>query len=117
MLRFVVLTHDHPVWHWDFMLENSGALRTWRLDAEPASGHSIAAMPLPLHRLEYLDYEGAVSGGRGEVHRWDRGVYTALHEADGNLVVQLSGDLLYGIAELRRQDAGMLFQFTATELR
>jgi hypothetical protein len=115
MLRFVVLTHDYPVWHWDFMLENSGTLRTWRLDAEPASGHSIAATPLPLHRLEYLEYEGAVSGGRGEVHRWDRGVYIVLDEADGKLVVQLSGERLQGVAELRGQDADMSFQFTATE--
>ena len=75
--RFVVLEHDHPHLHWDFMLEADGALLTWRLSNPPATG-SWEAEKLADHRLVYLDYEGPVSGGRGTVKCWDRGVYTAL---------------------------------------
>ena len=63
MPRFAVLEHDHPFLHWDFLLETGDALRTWRLHAPPDAEGTIAAEELPDHRLEYLDYEGRVSGG------------------------------------------------------
>ncbi len=31
------------------------------------------------HRLEYLDYEGHISGNRGQVYRIDRGRYREFH--------------------------------------
>ena len=76
MPRFVILEHDYPELHWDFMLECAGALKTWRLAEPPAThGELIAAVALEDHRLDYLDYEGPVSGNRGRVKRWDRGDY------------------------------------------
>jgi hypothetical protein len=75
MPRYVILTHDHPFPHWDFMLEDGSVLRTWRLLAQPAAGQIVRAEKLPDHRLAYLDYEGPVSGGRGVVARWDYGTY------------------------------------------
>lgn len=100
MLRFVVLTHDYPDWHWDFMLESEGALRTWRLDQDPSLTIPIQATPLSDHRLSYLDYEGPVSGQRGEVRRWDQGQYEMLSEADGDLAVVVHGTRLWGRARL-----------------
>lgn len=76
--RFVILKHDHPFVHWDLLLEAEGALRSWRLLAEPRPDLIMTAQPLPDHRLHYLDYEGPVSGGRGTVSRWDRGHHTTL---------------------------------------
>src|SRR3954469_24553164 len=73
--RFVILEHDHPFLHWDFMLEFENRLRTWRLATPPAPG-AVAAEALADHRLEYLNYEGPVGGNRGHVRRWDRGTYT-----------------------------------------
>ena len=76
MPRFVILEHDHPVVHWDLMLEAGAVLHTWRLAAPPdASAGAIAATALADHRLMYLDYEGPISGQRGAVTRWDTGAY------------------------------------------
>jgi hypothetical protein len=112
MLRFVILTHDHPYWHWDFMLEDSAGLKTWRLDADPTPGVVLQATALPVHRLQYLDYEGPVSGGRGEVHRWDSGTYEVLEEHDELLVVMLAGERLNGQVNIFKSDEGESFCFT-----
>ena len=104
MPRFVVLIHDYPVLHWDFMLEKEAALRTWRLTRPPNEPGPIAAEPLADHRLAYLDYEGPVSGNRGTVRRFDRGEYTLLEESDGSIVVDLCGTVLKGMAAIERVD-------------
>ena len=49
------------------MLEQGEKLRTWRLATPPDAAGPIDAEPLADHRVAYLDYEGPVSGGRGEV--------------------------------------------------
>ena len=102
MPRFVVLTHDHPVLHWDLMLEQGDSLRTWRLAQPPDAAGSIAAEALPDHRLAYLDYEGPVSGDRGTVERWDSGEYEVVESIADYLVVRLSGRKLVGLAALER---------------
>ncbi len=105
MPRFVILTHDHPHLHWDFMLEWNGKLRTWRLEKEPALGCEIRAEPLPDHRLKYLDYEGPVSGDRGEVHQWDAGKFELIEESANGLIIELNGRKLAGRAVLRHESA------------
>lgn len=99
-LQFVILEHDHPVLHWDFMLEREGALRTWRLSTEPASGRKVRAEPIADHRIEYLDYEGPVSGNRGSVKRWDKGTYRLEASTGGTLTVSLEGSRLIGTGVL-----------------
>lgn len=76
MPRFVILEHDHPELHWDFMIEAGEVLQTWRLANAPTPGGVIEAAALSDHRRLYLDYEGAVSGNRGTVRRWDAGLFT-----------------------------------------
>lgn len=112
MPRFVVLIHDHPVLHWDFMLEKEAALRTWRLSQEPGAGKAIDAEPLPDHRVAYLDYEGPVSGNRGTVRRFDRGEYRVMEERPERVVVELRGHVLQGTATLERTGQGELWRFT-----
>ncbi len=73
--RFVVLEHDHPILHWDLMLEFDGALLTWRLPANVQINEWGVSERLPDHRLAYLDYEGPVSKGRGTVRRITGGQY------------------------------------------
>jgi hypothetical protein len=103
MPRFVVLQHDSPRdLHWDFMLETGSVLSTWALAAPPLASPRIDARRLPDHRLDYLDYEGPVSGQRGNVSCWDRGNYEMEHETESELVVTLSGAKLSGQAHLRR---------------
>ena len=74
MPLFVLLEHDHPVPHLDFMIEGNGALLTWRL-SKPPTGAAQPAVRIGDHRSAYLDYEGPVSGGRGAVRREDGGEY------------------------------------------
>jgi DNA polymerase Ligase (LigD) len=105
MLRYVILEHDYPVLHWDLMLEAGPFLRTWRLASPPAEGRIIVATPLGDHRLIYLDYEGPLSGDRGAVSQWDRGVFEAIAETDELVAVRLRGRRLLGVATLRRAEA------------
>ena len=105
MSRFVLLEHDHPELHWDFMLERDDVLLTWRLDRIPDRAGEIAATSLPDHRLAYLDYEGPVSGGRGSVQRVDRGDFEFLVSEDGIVSVRLNGSRLQGTARLRKLSA------------
>jgi hypothetical protein len=109
-VRFVILEHDHPVRHWDLMLEAGSVLRTWRLAEIPALGKEIDATALGDHRVMYLDYEGPVSGDRGSVKRWDGGTYA--EEEAGVLLLQ--GAKVRGRARLR-QVQGTTWRFVWTE--
>jgi hypothetical protein len=100
MPRFVLLQHDHPFLHWDFMLERGAALRTWRLPQPPTAGVVLDATPLGEHRLAYLDYEGPLSGDRGTVSRWDHGTYDAVEDSGHHVVLRLCGHKVQGTATL-----------------
>lgn len=105
--RYVVLYHEMPGnstrgTHWDLMLENGPRLRTWALSSEPLGDAPIAGEQLPDHRVEYLDYEGPISGDRGFVTRWDRGRYEITREEAGQLELHLHGERLSGRALLRQ---------------
>jgi hypothetical protein len=104
--RFVILEHDHPQLHWDFMLETGEVLRTWRLAAPPVAEGAVAAEPIFDHRLAYLDYEGPISGGRGTVKRWDRGTFSCQVEEADRMVLQLEGTRLRGRVVLARNENG-----------
>lgn len=108
--RFAVLFHETASGvgradHWDFMLEVEGVLRTWALEAEPScqDGLPIPATALADHRLEYLQYEGPLTGGRGSVTSWDRGEFQVLKWSEVGVEVRLSGARLRGLARLERR--------------
>ena len=100
MPRFVILNHDHPFPHFDLMLEAGSKLRTWRLLGLPTDVREIRAEPLGDHRIDYLEYEGPVSGGRGRVIRWDAGSYGIRGESAEKLTVQLAGSRCRGTGDL-----------------
>ena len=102
MPRYVILEHDHPFLHWDFMLEAGTGLRTWRLATPPEPGQVIAATPLGEHRRLYLDYEGPLSGDRGRVVRWDAGTFRWLTDTGDRIVVQLQEGRVHGTVLLER---------------
>jgi hypothetical protein len=105
MPRFVVLEHDHPEVHWDFMLEHGDVLKTWRLpEFPPIQGKKLKAQALADHRLLYLNYEGPVRGNRGNVVRRDQGTYDIVSgsafssQAPGDcLLLSLTGGRLCGL--------------------
>jgi len=122
MPRFVLLRHECPPQfekpsHWDFMLEWGAVLRTWELrelprawadllgessSSESSSSDSVNLIPLPDHRLAYLEYEGPLTGGRGSVERCDHGTYEILGESPDQVTVHLEGKFLSGPSRLRR---------------
>jgi hypothetical protein len=109
MPRFVILEHDHPQLHWDLLLECGPVLRAWRLLAAPQPGRTVPAQPSFDHRPFYLDYEGPVGGGRGQVKRWDGGSFRWLTPAAGEagrVEVLLAGQRLQGPARLERAATG-----------
>jgi len=104
--RFVILRHDSPCGeHFDFMLEAAGdVLKTWALPRPPEIGVEMQCEALADHRIEYLDYEGPVSGQRGAVTRWDQGTYTRERHSDAEWIVQLTGERFAGRASLLRSE-------------
>jgi hypothetical protein len=99
MPRFVVLHHVMPAGsdrpsHWDLMLETGDSLRTWALPLAPTVGQGQTVDALAAHRLAYLEYEGPVSGDRGEVTRWDAGEFELLGESASRLELRLRGEKL-----------------------
>lgn len=111
MVRFVILQHDWPTLHWDFLVEAGSVLRAWRLYDEPAAQRLIAAERNADHRLMYLDYEGPVSGDRGVVSRWDWGECQWLLETAERVELELKGTKLQGRAVVWQQgDSSWCFQ-------
>jgi len=109
MFRFVILDHDFPFPHFDLMLEAGGRLRTWRLFGPPNDSREIRAEALGDHRIEYLDYEGPLSGDRGRVVRWDSGSYAILEESPNRILVMLDGRRCRGTGELREERGGWVW--------
>ena len=113
MPRFVILHHDHPFPHYDFMLEAGAALRTWRLLGEPVPDRPITAEALGEHRLAYLDYEGPVSGGRGRVVRWDAGTFVWVVNSADDVQVRLSGGRCHGPVRLLPTGSGWVWEWVS----
>lgn len=107
--RYVVLRHQLPAApadpaggptaapsrgsHYDWMFEVDGHLLTWASEQWCAATQAavLAALPLPPHRLAYLDYEGEVSGNRGTVYRVEAGTHRLLQVALDRYVFAVQG--------------------------
>ncbi len=95
MGRWVLLKHSEPDGrcHLDWMLEQSGTdrLLTFRL-AEGVDVRSAAefdAERIADHRPMYLEYEGPISGGRGEVRRLAEGTCRLSPQPGGPLSIEI----------------------------
>jgi hypothetical protein len=86
------------------MLETGGVLRTWALESKPQSGEMVWASKLADHRIAYLEYEGPISGNRGDVQRVDEGEYRGIEDSAEQILVELKGKTLRGSATLRCVD-------------
>lgn len=108
MPRWVLLRHTLPDGssHHDWMLERgeqrrggaSGGLLTFRLPAGvnplDSSLKQFGGERIGLHRREYLEYEGPVSGGRGVVARIDSGLCEVVDSPpDGMSITLYHSDL------------------------
>ncbi len=107
MPRYVILYHQQSsseadLTHWDLMLETDGTLRTWQIHQQPVANRQLQATPLPDHRLDYLQYEGPISGDRGHVSQWDVGTFEGIVPTDSDFFsVQLQGKIFCGTLALQ----------------
>ena len=117
-LRFVIQHHVRdPDPHFDLMLEWNGALTTFQLATRPVPGRQEATL-LEEHRLDYLEYEGEISGGRGTVSLRDRGRYETLLWEEGRMVVRLEGETHAGEARLEHVRGRLwILEWTPRETR
>lgn len=104
--RFAILTHDFPTLHWDLLLEDGRACKTWRLGQPPESGCLITAEVIADHRPFYLNYEGPVSGNRGNVTQWDAGTIEWIERREDLVEVKIHGRVLTGQIRLKRDTTG-----------
>jgi hypothetical protein len=96
MLRFAVLWHsgiEEP--HFDFMVETrpGSDLATWRVGSWPIM-QSTEAKRLKDHRRMFLDYQGQLSGHRGQVEK----------VAGGACRVEIGPDAVWRVSGVYRTD-------------
>jgi hypothetical protein len=111
MPRFVLLRHETPAGferpsHWDLMLEAGDHLRCWALPQLPDAPGELWAEALGDHRLAYLEYEGPIAGGRGEVWRADAGEFQFVVDQEDEVTVRLAGERMRGTLALQRGEDG-----------
>ncbi len=114
MPRFVILAHDWPEPHWDFLAEAGGVLRAWRLRRGPLTDTDVPADLSFDHRLLYLDYEGPISSGRGSVTRWDSGTCEWLSHEPDRVELDVRGEELVGRVVICRAGDAWVFRLTAS---
>jgi hypothetical protein len=102
---FVLLHHRlSDKEHWDLCLDLGAVLATWQILSDPTRSDKTTrywpARRVADHRRAYLDYEGPISGGRGEVTRVDRGTWRPIEQGPITWLVQLEGAVLRGTYRL-----------------
>lgn len=113
---FVILEHDWPQRHWDFLVDlatSDERVAAWALDQLPGEQEIAgSAVKLADHRRIYLGYEGRVGNGRGAVVRMISGEYQLQHDfnVQGRNELQLriqsseeSRFAISGVLTLRKQ--------------
>ncbi len=93
---FVLLKHDLPEGstigsHWDLMIQDGDHLATWRLESDLFQTHEQSAERLDSHRLDYLTYEGPISGNRGSVRQVDQGEFRIQLWSENEISGELHG--------------------------
>ena len=90
--RYAILHHTgHGEAHFDVMIEarSGGKLMTWRVAHWPIEC-AEPLVKLADHRRDYLEYEGPVSRGRGEVRRVSGGTLKIEPRTGDGDVLQLT---------------------------
>ena len=86
------------------MIESGGMLATWQLSLAPLNQRrQIDAHRIFDHRLDYLEYEGAISHDRGKVVQWDRGRCQIIDRDALLWIVEFEGRRIRGRYTLRRE--------------
>jgi hypothetical protein len=108
-VRFVVLEHtDHAGVHFDLMIDAGDSLATWKCPQPPESAINGERVCVRLedHRRLYLDYEGPISGGRGEARQYDQGTCMVHQRTASRWELSFRGQRLIGRFALEPLPAG-----------
>lgn len=96
MKRAVILRHTLPdgSWHYDWLVQRSAKptdpVPTFRTaHSRPDEPGSFEAEQIGDHRALYLDYEGEVSGGRGDVARMVTGEVLSASWSDDHIGLEV----------------------------
>lgn len=101
--------------HYDLMIEAGEVLVTFQLDEAPHA-EGVAGRRSFDHRRRYLDYEGPLSRGRGEVRIWDRGQVEDLEgdPREARYRLRFQGERLRGEWTLREEGQAVRLTCTAS---
>ena len=120
-MRFVVQYHICDDEHYDFMIEAEEALVTFRIPIndlqDMQNGSEIRAEKIQDHRKEYLEYEGPVSGGRGQVRIFDTGECKELSGPGEGNAFFLEGRVFRGNLSIKIEGNIYRFRFTQTDAK
>ncbi|MBI4079691.1 3'-phosphoesterase [Candidatus Kaiserbacteria bacterium] len=106
-LIFVVQKHFASHLHYDFRLEEGGALKSWAVPKGPPkkAGEKRLAVQVEDHPLAYARFHGTIPKGQygaGSVEIWDRGTYEISERGRGSMSFILRGKKLKGRFSLVR---------------
>jgi len=70
--------------HFDWMFDNGRSLWTWATEPLPnvETVGPVPAIRLADHRRDYLEYQGTLTGNRGEVSRVEAGDFVLVTDSD-----------------------------------
>ncbi len=105
-MNFVIHYHNTETDHYDFMIEKDDTLLTWRIGLDDykkmLNGDPASAVKIQDHDRKYLNYQGPVSCGRGNVKLIDSGKYKVL----GRNNFFLQGEIISGTLVIETADEG-----------
>tara|TARA_Y100001968_G_C19437622_1_gene760668 strand:+ start:2875 stop:3261 length:387 start_codon:yes stop_codon:yes gene_type:complete len=116
--RWVLLKHldsqdDSCDFHFDLLLEDGDACRTWRLPEIPViDGPAVDVKPLPLHNSAWLEKkQDLVSGGRGWAKRVMSGFFVGdlPHNNHEFFAIQIQSKLFSAVIQIHQQDSLIRF--------
>lgn len=116
--EFVILEHTGTSGvHWDLMLEDEGALLTWRLDVSPEEigSEPVRAEQINNHSLRFLEYEGPVEKNTGIVRGVDKGACEWVLKEEAVLTFILGGQKMSNHYQLKRNGSGPIWLLSKSQ--
>ena len=100
-MKFIIFYHygiDET--HYDLMLEAEDTLDSWRIPEENLkpllNGETIEIISIKPHNKKYLNFEGALSDGRGYVKIYDKGTTSYTHNENSIFDALIFGSEISG---------------------
>lgn len=103
-MRFTISEHRQgDATHYDLFFERDGVLKTWKASSIDFTVPREVEQSAD-HRAIYLDFEGPISGNRGDVRIVESGTCDLLEWTDRSIALECRGSILRGIVRLECLD-------------